>query len=159
MSERRPAHRGQRGAVGGLEALVIGFLVLFGGLGLIVNAWSVVETRTALDAAAREYLRSYTEQSSAGEAEQAGERAARDVLRRRGTPLHQLRLTPPDPTTFGPCARATVTLAVDVPELRVPFIAALGPSSVQVTASELVDAHRELVAGNGHDLDRTLCGG
>lgn len=148
----------ERGAVGGLEALLFGFLILFGGVGLIVNTWAVVETRTALDAAAREYLRAYTEQADAAAAAGAGSDAALEVLRRRGTTWEGLVVTAPDPAWFGPCQRAEVTLSVQVREMRVPFIDALGPSTVRVTSSELIDAHREMSAGVRHDLDGTPCG-
>lgn len=149
---------GERGAVGGLDALLLGFLVLFGGAALIVNTWSIVETRTALDAASREYLRAYTEQSDAGAAEAAGLSAARGVLTARGTPLTALRIDPPDPSAFGPCSVAEVTMRVAVAELNAPFIDALGPSEVRISTSELVDAHREITSGSAYDRSRTACG-
>lgn len=148
----------ERGAVGGLEALLFGFLILFGGVGLIVNAWTVVDTRAALDAAAREYLRSYTEQSDATSAARAGSEAAYGALEHRGTTMDGLAITAPDPSMFGPCQPVAVTLSIERREMRVPFIDALGPSRVSVTRSELVDAHREMTAGARHDLDGTPCG-
>ncbi len=151
--------RSQRGAVGGLEALLLGFLVLFGGAGLMVNSWAVIETRTALDAAAREYLRAYTSQSDPTSASLSGAEAVDRVLRARGTPLRGLTIDAPEAALFGPCQAVEVTLSIDVTEMRVPFIDALGPSTVSVTTSELVDAHREMVAGTRHDLEATPCGG
>jgi hypothetical protein len=143
--------------VGGLEALVLGFLVLFGGAGLMVNAWALVETRTALDAAAREYLRAYTAGSDPVSAAGAGADAARQVLVERGTPLQDLAVQAPDPTLFGPCQPVEVTLTLEVDELRVPFIDRLGPSTVSVSAAELVDTHREMTAGARHDPEATPC--
>ena len=151
--------RSERGAVGGLEALLFGFLVLFGGAGLMINTWGVIETRTALDAASREYLRAYTAQSDPNSAAQAGSDAARRVLVERGTPLRDLVVDAPDPTLFGPCQPVEVTLTVDVDELRVPFIDRLGPSTVSVTGAELVDAHREMTPGARHDPEATPCDG
>ncbi len=150
--------RGQRGAVGGLEALLLGFLVLFGGAGLMVNTWGVIETRTALDSAAREYLRAYTASSDPTSAARAGADEARRALVERGTPLRGLVVDAPDPTLFGPCQPVEVTLTVDVHELRVPFIDRLGPSTVSVTGAELVDAHREMTPGARHDAEATPCG-
>ncbi len=150
-------HSGERGAVGGLEALVLGFLILFGGAGLAVNTWSVIETRTALDAAAREYLRAYTAQSDPTAAARAGSDAVHRVLVARGTELRNLTIDAPDPSLFGPCQPVEVALSSRVPEMRVPFIDALGPSTVTVTSAELVDAHREMTAGAGHDPEATPC--
>lgn len=149
--------RGERGAVGGLEALLLGFLVLIGGAGLMVNTWGVLETRTALDAAAREYLRAYTAASDPSSAARAGAEAARRVLVERGSPLRGLVVDSPDPTLFGPCQPVEVTLTVEVDELRVPFIDRLGPSTVSVTGAELVDAHREMTPGARHDPEATPC--
>ena len=148
---------GERGAVGGLEALLAGFLILFGGAGLVVNAWAVIETRTALDSAAREYLRAYTSQSDGQSAAFAGSDAVRQVLVARGTELRGLTIDAPDSSQFGPCQPVEVTLSLEVPEMRVPFIDALGPSTVTVTSAELVDAHREMTAGARHDPEATPC--
>ena len=52
MTGLRRRRRDERGAVGGLEALLLGLLVVLGGVGLMVNTWTVIETRAALDAAA-----------------------------------------------------------------------------------------------------------
>ena len=149
--------RGERGAVGGLEALLFGFLVLLGGAGLMVNTWGVIETRTALDTAAREYLRAYTAAADPASAARAGSEAARRVLAERGTPLRDLAVDAPDPTLFGPCQPVEVTLSAEVDDLRVPFIDRLGPSTVSVTGAELVDAHREMTPGARHDAEATPC--
>lgn len=50
--------RTQDGFLGGLDALAFGALVLLTGTLLVVNAWSVVDTRMAVSAAAREAVRS-----------------------------------------------------------------------------------------------------
>ena len=47
---------GVMGSLFGMLILVAGGLVLF-------NMWAIIHTRAALDAAARDYLRTYTEQS------------------------------------------------------------------------------------------------
>ena len=57
--------RGQSGVLAGSDGLIFGMLILLAGSLAIVNVWSIIDTRAALDAAAREYLRSYTQQSSA----------------------------------------------------------------------------------------------
>lgn len=147
----------ERGAVAGLDALLFGTLILLTGTMLIVNLWSVIETRTALDAAAREYLRTYTTSVDAPTAAARGEHSVRSVLEQRGTPLHTLRIEAPDAARFGPCEPSTVHLAAVVPAVRVPFIAELGSTEVNVSATELVPPHRELVPGPDHDTAATPC--
>ena len=54
----------ERGAMAGLEGLLFGVLILLGGLTLIVNAWSVVDSKMTLDSASREFVRAYTDQNN-----------------------------------------------------------------------------------------------
>lgn len=151
--------KSQRGAVAGLDALMFGTLILLAGTLAVIHLWSIVETRTALDTAAREYLRSYTAARSGPDAVEAGGRAVDEVLRQRRTPLHDLRVRPPDPLLFGPCESATVHLSARISGVRLPFLADIGSTTVEVTATELVPAHRELLAGPAHDRRSTPCTG
>lgn len=151
-------HHDERGVVGGADAVALGVLVLVVGSLIIVNAWAVIDTRSALDAAAREYLRAYTEADDAGTARLAGESAARSVLHQRGTPLTGLVVTPPDGAAFGPCASASVELAVTVPAVRLPFVGGMGSTVAAVRHRELVDGHREVERGPAYDPALTACG-
>ena len=158
MTERA-VWRGQQGFVLGSEGLLFGTLILLAGTLLLVNAWAVIDTRMAVDSAAREYLRSYTEAASADTAVHSGARAAHETLTERGTALRSLTIEDPDIASFGPCQLATVTLAVTVPAVRLPFIAGIGATVVRVTHSELVDAHREMTVGDGYDPTTVPCDG
>lgn len=158
MSRRGARRPNERGAVAGAEALLFGVLILLAGSTVTVNLWSRIETRAALDAAAREYTRAYTEQSDAGSAERAGIAAARTTLAARGTPLEHVRIESPDPTRFGPCATARVVLRSDVAAVAVPFLDDLGAATVTVEHLELVDAHREIESGARFDPTSTACG-
>ncbi len=149
--------RGQGGAVAGLEGLAFGVLVLLAGTILVVNAWAVLDTRSALDAAAQEYLRAYTEAPDAATAATAGDAAARSALSARGLRV-AVTISAPDPGAFGPCRLAHVELAATVPAARLPFIGTVGSTELHVRHDELVDAHRELV-GPAADLSGTVCGG
>jgi hypothetical protein len=156
VTRRRQHHGpGERGAVAGLEGLAFGVLVLLTGTLLIVNAWAVVDTRIALDAAAEEYLRAYTEAGDARAAAAAGEEAARSSLAARGVATPVL-ITAPDPAAFGPCTSAHVEIEATVPAARLPFVGGLGTTHLHVRHDELVDAHREVVGGD--DLADTACG-
>jgi len=155
-----PRARGERGMAAGAEALAVGSLVLVVAMVLVVNAWAVLDTRTALESAAREYLRAYTEAGSPEAAAADGRRALDLVVEDRPGLAGRVELSAPRPDGFGPCAAATVTLSSEVPAVRIPFLARdWGRHRVTVRATELVDAHREMVPGPDHDPSRTACGG
>ena len=156
MRARR--RRTERGAVGA-EALAFGALILVAGTLVFVNVWSVVETRLAVDAAAREYLRVYTGAGDHDGATRRAELAARVTLAARGTPLEGLRIDPPDPGSFGPCGEAAVVLTATVPAARLPFVGTLARTEVRVEHRELVDAHREVEPHANFDADATPCAG
>ena len=156
MVRGRPA-AGERGAVAGVEVLALGVLVLVTMTLVLSAAWGVVDSRAAMDDAAREYLRTYTEQRDAGTAATAAESAARRLLAERGTPLRTLRIAAPDPTWFGPCANAHVELRATLPQLRLPFVHRFGTTEVVAVADELVDAHKEVLRGPAYDPARTVC--
>lgn len=149
---------GQGGFVGGGDGIVFGLLILLAGSLAVVNIWASIDTRAALDAAAREYLRSYTEATSPTAAHSAGTRAAMDVLDRRGREPQAIEITPPDLSSFGPCQLATVVIEAVVPAGRLPFLDDLGARRIHVTHRELVDAHREMTNGPRHDPTATPCG-
>lgn len=152
-----PTSTTERGAVAGLDALLFGTLILLAGTVLIINLWSAIETRTALDAATREYLRTYTASVDGPTAAARAEHAARTVLEHRSTPLQSLRIQPPEVARFGPCEPSTVQLTATVPSVRLPFLDDLGTTVVSVTATELVPPHRELTPGPAHDTTTTPC--
>lgn len=165
-----PSHRGrarserpsasERGAVAGAESVAIGALVLIGGLLLVVNAWCVVDARLALDAAAREYLRAYTQAEGPAQAAADGRAALDEVLVDRPQLAGSLALVSPEASAFGPCSPAVVELHADVPTVHMPFIGDLGTRTVSVRHVELVDAHREFESlGGSYQISQTACGG
>lgn len=159
-ARHRLAGRSERGAIGGAEGLLFGMLILVGGTLMIVSAWAVLDTRMALDAAAREYLRSYTEQTDLARARAAGDRAAIEVLRARGNNPAAVEITTVDENGFGPCALARVQLSSTVHWIHAPLVDALdgiGDSRIRVTHSELIDAHREVIPSAGYNPETTEC--
>jgi hypothetical protein len=152
-----PLTRNERGVAGGAEALAFTTLILLAGTLVMVNVWSLVETRVALDAAAREYLRTYTHQDDHHAAVTAGELVARAVLTGRDTPLSELRFVHPDPSTFGPCGMATVAISASVPAARVPFIGTLARSRVRIEHHDLIGLHREVNSNGRFADDSTPC--
>jgi hypothetical protein len=153
----RWSRRSQAGVLAGSDGLLFSTLILLCGCLVTVHVWAIIDTRAALDAAAREYLRTYTEQPDAARAGTSGASAARTVLESRATPLRGLQIEAPDPTTFGPCQPVAVTIEAEVPATSLPFLDDLGSRLVRVTHRELVDPHREVTSGPNHDPSTTPC--
>lgn len=156
-TEVRRRHRGERGLVGGGEGLFFVALLLVAGTVATVATWAVLHAQVATDGAAREYLRAYTEAPDPLTAGHQAELAVRRSLSGSGLRPDRIRIIPPDLRAFGPCASATVDLAVDLPGVRIPFLDALRSTTVRVRRTELIDARREMVAGPNYDPDRTPC--
>ena len=151
---------------GGIEALPFGLLVFVVGATLVANAWSVVDAKFAVDAAARQATRSYVEAevegsgtasggSSARAAEEAAVEAGLAALTAHGRDPEaaSVGLTALDPVGgqpgFSRCARATFTASYEVPALTLPWIGGFG-DGIDVTSShsELVDPYRSGVPGS-----------
>ena len=144
--------RGERGQAGGMEVLPFGLLIFVGGALLIVNIWGVIDAKFAADAAARQSARWVVE--AAGQATSASQlragavRIATDTLAdhgRRG-PV-QVELGPAD-AAFVRCERIQVTVALQVPAIRLPFLGGFGDAfDVEATRGELIDPTRSGVDG------------
>lgn len=149
--------RSERGAVGGAEGLLFGMLILIAGSIVVVNLWAVVDTRAALDAGAREYLRTYTERADSTTAATQARLVLDDVLRSRGTDPADVLVRLETPNGFGPCALARVELTTVVRGVRAPFLDAALSTEVGVEHHELIDAHREVTADANYDPTATAC--
>ncbi|MBM3662617.1 MAG: hypothetical protein ACKO5A_08105 [Actinomycetota bacterium] len=153
----RHHRRNQCGAVGGLEAIVFVALLLIGGSVVATAAWTTLRGQASLDAAAREYLRSYSEAPDPLTAAYRGDRAARRSLRDLGIDEHRVRILRPDLLSFGPCGLAEVRLELDLPPVPVPFGDAWPSRTISVNRLELIDPHREMIPGREHNPERTPC--
>lgn len=144
--------RGERGQAGGMEVLPFGLLIFVGGALLISNIWGVVDAKFAADAAARESARWVVEaagQATTADALRAGATAiATDTLADHGrTGAATVRLGPPD-AAFVRCERIEVTVSLQVPAVRLPFVGGFGDAfDVQATRGELIDPTRSGVGG------------
>lgn len=148
----------ERAMVAGAEALALGSIILLAGTVLVANAWAVVDARAALDAAAREYLRAYTEADDPTAAARLGTQHAAASLEGRASLWRRTHVEHPDPGLFGPCAPAAVALEAVVPAISIPLLdARFGEVTVSVRAVELVDAHQEMSTGADHDPATTPC--
>lgn len=144
--------RGERGQAGGFEVLPFALLVFVAGALLIANIWGVVDAKFATDAAAREATRWVVER--------AGRGMTPEVLRSGATELATATLADhgrrgpvrvrvgPEDATFQRCERIEVTVAIEVPAIRLPFLGGFGePFDVRATHAELVDPTRAGVDG------------
>jgi len=156
---RTVRRRDQRGVLAGAESMLFVALLLVGGGVIAAGGWTTLRAQVALDAAAREYLRAYTEAPDPLTAAYRGEQAARRSLRGSGLIDTRVQLTHADLRAFGPCAAAEVGLGIEIPSVRVPFVDSWRPVWVRVRRRELVDPRREMLRGPTHDLNRTPCGG
>ncbi len=151
MSARRC--RGERGQVGGIEALPFGLLVFVVGSLLIANAWAVVDAKFATDAAATQAARTFVESSSPDGALRNAELAARATIEGHGRDADRAEVNALGTTELVRCARATFEVVYEIPALSLPFIGGYGraPFVVRSTHSELVDLFRSGVEGEAED--------
>lgn len=138
---------GERGVVGGLEALPFAVLVFVGGSLLLLNAWGVIDARFAVTSAAREATRSYAEAADPATGHQSAHRTAREAMASAGRDPERLRLDGPD-GTFARCARVSYTASYPVPAVRLPFVGGLGSGfTVSATHTERIDDLRSGLPG------------
>lgn len=144
--------RGERGQAGGMEVLPFGLLVFVGGALLIANIWGVVDAKFATDAAARESARWVVEaagQAASPDALRAGAaEVATDTLADHGRDGPVDVQVGPAGASFVRCERIEVTVAIEVPAVRLPFMGGFGaPFDVRATRAELIDPTRSGLDG------------
>lgn len=144
--------RGERGQAGGMEVLPFGLLIFVGGALLIANIWGVVDAKFATDAAARESARWVVEAAgratSADSLRAGATQIAVDTLADHGRhgPV-DVRVGPAH-AAFVRCERVEVTVAIQVPAVRLPFVGGFGDAfDVRATHGELIDPTRSGVGG------------
>jgi hypothetical protein len=147
---RRLDWRDDRGQLAGIEALPFGLLIFVIGALLITNAWAVVDTKIAVDAAAREAVRAYVEAPDEATARVAASTAADDTITGHGRRADHLKLlvTHEGGQPFARCVRVTAEAAYAVPALRLPWIGGLGHAfDVRAHHTERIDPYRSGLAG------------
>jgi hypothetical protein len=140
-----PRLQGDRGQVGGIEALPFGLLVFVLGSLLIANAWAVVDAKFATDAAAREAVRAFVEASAdAVDPVTDARLVGLEALAGHGRDPGRATVDPVGEVALARCERATFEAVYVVPALSLPLIGGWGngPFTVRSTASELVDPFR-----------------
>jgi hypothetical protein len=145
--------RGDRGQVGGIEAIPFGLLVFVFGSLLIANAWAVVDAKFATDAAARQAARTFVEGSDEADAFLAATEAGRAAIEGHGRDPERATIAPVGSFALVRCARATFEATYEVPALSIPLIGGYGsaPFRIRSSHSEVVDPFRSGLAGQAED--------
>jgi hypothetical protein len=145
--------RGDRGQVGGIEAIPFGLLIFVVGTLLIANAWAVVDAKFATDAAARQAVRTFVEAEDASTALPRARAAGLAAIDAHGRDPDRATIQPVGPAPLERCARVTFEAIYEVPALTLPFIGGYGqaPFRVRSTHSELVDPFRGGLDGSAED--------
>jgi len=143
----RAGEEAEAGFVGGFEGLLFGLLIFVVGTLMVAAAWAVVDTKFAVDAAARQAVRTYVEAPDAAEAGPRSREAAAATLAGygRSVPAAEIRLVA---GTFARCARVTIEVSEPSPLVVLPWIGAVGSGErVAAEHSELVDPFRAGLGG------------
>lgn len=137
----------EAGFAGGAEGLLFGLLLFVVGTLLAGNAWAVVDTKLAVDAASREGARSYVEAPDATAAAAAATSAASQTLTGYGHDPTRAQVQISG-TAFGRCTRVTVALTYRAPLVALPLIGHRGSAeTVRAQHSEVVDPYRSGLPG------------
>lgn len=140
------------GQVGGIEVIPFGLLIFVVGTLLVAQAWAVVDVKLAVDAAAREGVRSFVEAPDEATARARSDAAAREAVTGHGRDGDRLVLDAPryDGGSFARCARVTLTARYPVPALTVPWIGGMGDGFVVgASHAEIIDPYRSGLAATG----------
>jgi Flp pilus assembly protein TadG len=156
---RRVRWSDDRGFAGGTEAVPLGVLVMVVGTLLVMNVWAVIDTKMALNVAARQAAHAVAEAPDAGTATATADDAAREALaafhgpeRAAGLVVSGIEYTDRSGVAVGfqRCARVRVVLEDRAPLIRVPIIGGWGTSfPVSSTGASIVDPYRLDVAAAG----------
>lgn len=133
----RRRHDAERGQMAGIEAVPFGLLTVVLATLLATTLWSTISHRDVVDAAARNYLRSYTASPDAATAATRGARAAHHTADARGVDPAMLTIFAPR-SPFGPCRQVEVTISMELAALKLPFVGRFGTSTVTSTQRELI---------------------
>lgn len=152
----RPAPRrdwtDDTGQMGGVEVIPFALLVFIVGTLLVAQAWAVVDVKFAVDAAAREGVRTFVESPDEASAVDAGRVAATEAVTAHGRDADQLVIDAPTygSGTFERCALVTYTVRYPVPALTLPWIGGRGEAfTVTASHAEIIDPYRSGLATGG----------
>jgi hypothetical protein len=122
-------------------------LIFVVGTLLVGNAWAVVDTKLAADAASRQAVRTYVEAPNATVAASAAVTAADATLSGYGRSPAASGVSISG-SGFGRCQRVTITVTYRAPLVQLPLIGEPGQAeTVRASESEIVDPYRSGLVG------------
>lgn len=137
--------RGERGAIGGLEALPFSVLIFVAGTLLLMSAWAVIDTTQAAGAAAREGARALSESTESDAGRIAAERAAAEAFAAHGGDPSALTVSIDG--DLRRCGPVRVRVRVTEPAIAIPLIGGLGPTEITASHTERVESLRSGLPG------------
>jgi Flp pilus assembly protein TadG len=144
----RLAAREDAGFVGGFEGLLFGFLVFVVGTLMVAAAWGIVDTKTAVEVAARQAARTYVEAPDAAEAGAQAQEAAYAALSGYGRDPSKAKVVLVQ-GSFVRCVRISIAVSYPAPLFILPIVGRVGTGiPVRAVHSELVDPYRSGLAGS-----------
>jgi hypothetical protein len=137
----------EAGFIGGLWGFIFGLLLFVVGTLMVARAWAVVDTKFAVDAAARQAVRTYVEAPAAASAGPDAQEAADTSLAGYGRLPAEATVTLLT-GAFARCSRVTIAVSYPSPWLELPWLGRVGTAGrVQASHSELVDPFRTGLPG------------
>jgi hypothetical protein len=126
--------------------LLFGLLLFVVGTLLVGNAWSVVDTKLAADAASREAVQTFVEAGDPASATAGAIEAARQALTGYGRDPQRSEVAVAGPWVR--CGQVTVTVTYLAPLVSLPLIGDPGTGeTVRASATEIVDPYRTGLPG------------
>lgn len=149
MRQDRPRRcRGERGQVGGIEVLPLGFLVFVAATLVLSSAWGALDARMAVGAAAREATRAVAEADGVDDAHAAAHLRATETLRSFGRDDDRATVDVDLAAPFGRCVRVVVTVTYRLPAVTAPYLGGVGDvGTVRSSFSEVIDPFRSGLEG------------
>jgi hypothetical protein len=137
----------EAGFIGGLWGFIFGLLLFVVGTLMVARAWAVVDTKFAVDAAARQAVRTYVEAPAAASAGTEAQAAADTSLAGYGRLPAEATVTLLA-GAFARCSRVTISVSYPSPWLELPWLGRVGTAGrVRAAHSELVDPFRAGLPG------------
>jgi hypothetical protein len=137
----------EAGFIGGLWGFIFGLLLFVVGTLMVARAWAVVDTKFAVDAAARQAVRTYVEAPGAAVAGPQAQEAADTSLAGYGRLPSEARVQVVA-GEFARCSRVTISVSYPSPWVELPWLGRVGTAGrVRAVHSELVDPFRAGLPG------------
>ena len=140
--------RDESGQLASVEVLPFGVLLFVIGVLFFGQIWAVLESKSAVDAAAREATHVFIEGHDPAVAATEARSAALAVLEANGRDGGRAQVSATAPLTLERCARVSFEVAYRVPLVRAPLLPSWGGGfTVRAEHGAVVDPYRDGLEG------------